>query len=228
MTNKLDPRQLAELYASSDSVESTDDLIERLCTDRDVLDIGCASYAGEQGFGATHALVLARARSCVGIDISDAVLSLPKSDKAEYLVANAETFVHPTRRFDTIYVGDAVEHFSNGGLFLECAAKMLNPGGRVVLVTPNAYGVRCFATLLTDFEPAVHPEHTCFFSVKTLNELVSRHGFRIAKLHYVRGQALDAGDRPLRRGYKLAYRALTSIAGLRKLSDTFAVEIVRD
>ncbi len=199
-------------------------------TGKVVLDVGCANYEGEYGFGLVHGMILARCARCVGIDVSAAVLRLPSAEeaggKAKYFQANAETFSLP-ETFDTIFAGDVIEHFANPGMFLDQAGKMMDATSSLIVVTPNPYGFRNIVGLFCGFEPPIHPEHTILLPVSGMSELASRHGLSLKQVFLIKGQVSMPHDRFLSRAYKLGYRALLKLPVARKLADTFAFQLVK-
>ena len=222
---KLGQSDLLNLYRSSTVIPTVTDLIDIYCKDKEVLDVGCANYEGHASFGAIHKKVLSVCRRCVGVDISQDIFSLPKSDKSEYHLGNAETFRLENRRFDVIFAGDVIEHFSNPGLFLENAQKMLADGGRLLIVTPNPFAFRSWISLVRFFEPAIHEEHTCYLSVASLNEMASRFNLQICRLYYITGQSFDGDYRWLPLAYRTFYRGILSLRIFRRFADTFAFEL---
>ncbi len=133
-----------------------------------------------------HSDLLRRAEKVYGLDIvfDDAQFPPPL-----YIKGSAENFSLP-EKVDVIFAGDLIEHLSNPGLFLECAAKNLKENGRLILSTPNAFNLFVMAEKLVKPEPTVNREHTCYFNQKTLRELLSRYGFTIEEVSYV--ERIDA------------------------------------
>jgi SAM-dependent methyltransferase len=205
---------------------SISSLLDRYVVGRYVLDVGCANYEGQYGFGLVHSMVLERCAKCVGIDVNPAVTKLPASDKAEYFEANAETF-RLKEVFDTIFCGDVIEHLSNPGLFLDSAQSMMASHSNLILVTPNPYGLRSIIGLLRGFEPPSHVEHTILLPRSGIRELAHRYGLRLADVFLIKGQVLMDHDRFLARAYKLTYHALLRLPGARKFADTFAFRLVK-
>jgi 2-polyprenyl-3-methyl-5-hydroxy-6-metoxy-1,4-benzoquinol methylase len=68
-----------------------------------------------------HGVLKRNFDTVIGIDISEEVLELRKYGYEVYVV-NAEDF-DLDRKFETIVVGELIEHLSNPGKFLECAKK---------------------------------------------------------------------------------------------------------
>lgn len=165
------------------------------------LDIGCAdgaitvllaeSVGAKEAFGvdiATEAVAAARERGvkafCVDVDSQD----LPFEDD----------------QLDVVYCGEIIEHVFDPDHLLGEVKRVLKPGGRCVLTTPNLGGWPNRLALLLGRQPypmAVSPKHEGagklllkgeegqwghirVFTLTALKELVRLHGFRI---HTVKG-----------------------------------------
>jgi len=215
---------LSRLYFEAKPVDSVLSLLDMFVQDKKVLDIGCANYAGEYAFGLNHGQIVERCTECVGIDISPALLKLPKRNNVRYFVANAEEF-RISETFDTIFAGDVIEHLSNIGQFLEGARTMMHRDTDLIIVTPNPYGLRSIISLFRGFEPPIHPEHTVLVPISGIVELCTRHGLAVNQIFLVKGQKLLGTDRWLRSAYKRIYRMVIAIPGMAKFVDTLAFQI---
>jgi ubiquinone/menaquinone biosynthesis C-methylase UbiE len=88
--------------------------------------------------------------------------------------------------FDLIIAGDVIEHLANPGMFLDSCRPLLKRNGRLLITTINSFGIGLFAKALLNHE-AVHPEHTAYFSQKTLDRLCSMCGYKVLKRGYIKG-----------------------------------------
>jgi SAM-dependent methyltransferase len=166
------------------------DVIGDLVDGKDVLDVGSINHAFDRRANSkdwVFDLLRRRARSVVGIDIARREVAKARAAGYDIREADAETFVSTDRTFDVVFAGDLIEHLSNPGAFLACAHRNLRPDGRLLLVTPNTYGLRelflAVAGLTND--PPVHAQHTAYFTPTTLRELARRHGFALTRVRYV-------------------------------------------
>lgn len=158
-----------------------EDLIRRSISKDDVvLDVGF------WGQGVTtndahwpHRIIHECAQDVYGLDLvyDEALVPFFKPD--HYFKCSAESFILG-KKFDVIFAGDLIEHLSNPGLFLASCKEHLAPGGRLVIVTPNCYNLFDMAGKITRFEPVVNHDHTCYFNVKTLRQLLAKNGWEIA------------------------------------------------
>ncbi|MGH6899512.1 MAG: glycosyltransferase family protein [Geminicoccaceae bacterium] len=107
-----------------------------------ILDIGCSEGILE--------LLLARAgHQVLGIDIQPAAIAGAREllrseppavrDRIDLRVADALRVELGETGFDTVVLGEVLEHLVNPSAMLERAAAFLKPGGRLVLTTPFGY-----------------------------------------------------------------------------------------
>jgi len=128
---------------------------------RDILDIGCSQgivclILGREGF------------HCAGIDIESASIAvaqeaLAKEDeivrqRVSLQVADAVQLPFPDESFDTVVLGEILEHLVHPARVLAQARRVLRPGARLVVTVP--YGLNA------------HPDHKRTFYPISLLELL--------------------------------------------------------
>lgn len=108
-----------------------------------ILDLGC----GPGGFLATAAGLL-RGRTLWGLDIAMRWLVLARKRLDEeglahvrLVCAGAEAMPFRDRSFAGVVAGDAIEHVADQSATLAEAHRVLQPGGRLVMATPNRYSL---------------------------------------------------------------------------------------
>lgn len=84
----------------------------------------------------------------------------------------------PEETFDVITMQHAIEHLPNPARTLRCAYRLLRPGGRLVVVTPNVNSLarRLFSRHWASWDP---PRHLFLFSNRTLRRALSEAGFNV-------------------------------------------------
>lgn len=85
---------------------------------------------------------------------------------------------YPQEEFDVVVAGEILEHLSNPGLALDALHYNLNLETRLIITVPNAYSFKGFCRALIGHE-LIHPDHTLHHSLRTLTNLLSRHGFTV-------------------------------------------------
>lgn len=97
----------------------------------DVVDIGC-------GVG----ILLERLRDqngckCVGVDISPRAIEMLEAKGFEGLVAELPALPLPDHRFDAAIGTELIEHLDRPDLTLRQMARIVRPGGKVIVSTPD-------------------------------------------------------------------------------------------
>jgi SAM-dependent methyltransferase len=111
---------------------------------------------------------------------------------------------------EIVVAGELIEHLDRPGDFLEAVKELVAPHGRLVLTTPNAHALTNVLGGLVGRE-LVNPDHVSWLSWRTLETLLSRHGWRIESLSYYRFPSVESGSAASRRlfnAYQLLARPL--------------------
>ena len=118
---------------------------------RRVLDLGCACHQfGRTDLPSLHAFIVARAEHTVGVDYLPEEVQKMQAEGYEVLCADVES-MDLGQTFDVVVAGDIIEHLSNPGAFLTRARAHLNPGGLLLVTTPNPVTLeRYFRVLLRE------------------------------------------------------------------------------
>jgi 2-polyprenyl-3-methyl-5-hydroxy-6-metoxy-1,4-benzoquinol methylase len=88
---------------------------------------------------------------------------------------------YPLDHFDAVAMSHVIEHVSDPLVLLAKCRRVLRPGGRLVLLTPNieSLGHDIFGSSWVHLDP---PRHLHLFSLATLREMVERSGFDVTTL----------------------------------------------
>jgi SAM-dependent methyltransferase len=141
---------------------------EPLVAGRSVLEIGCG-----EGYGTAQ---LARsARTIVGVDYDalTAVHAAATYPQAHFVRANLAALPFADESVEVVATLQVIEHVWNHGEFVGECLRVLRPGGRLLVTTPNRL------TFSPGLEKPVNPFHTVEFTAAELVDLLTRHGFAV-------------------------------------------------
>jgi len=143
--------------------------------DAKVLDIGCAA-----GYF-VEASVLA-GWDAQGIDISELALRYahPSIRDRLHYVSLYEADFNETR-FDVVFFGDTLEHFSDPIRVMEKTRSLLRPGGWLIADLPNfhSFNARLYKDKWVLLDP---PQHLLHFSPNSIRALLGKMGFELELL----------------------------------------------
>jgi len=141
-----------------------------------LLDVGC-------GDGRFLAWMSRLGWEGVGVDLDgDAVQTAKERFGVMALEGTIESARFSTSSFDVVTMHHVFEHLSDPMKTLAECYRVLRPGGKLVIVTPNAESLasRLRGPTWLGWDP---PRHLFIFSRRALHELVIRSGFTVWELH---------------------------------------------
>lgn len=126
------------------------------------------------------------ARRCVGVDIVEEGIEVLRERGYDVRVGDAQN-LHlegiETESFDLVVAGDLIEHLADSKGFFESVHRYLKPGGRFIVTTPNPWFALRFVQAARG-NVYENVEHTCWYSMGTLREMLSRHGLEVERAVY--------------------------------------------
>lgn len=116
-----------------------------------------------------------------GLDADPVVVQICKSRGLRVHEGTIEQQDYPDNYFDAITLKHVIEHIYDPVLLLKECHRILKPGGKLVLLTPNleSLGHKKFKYFWLGLDP---PRHLFLFSAKTLSEAIQRAGYRVIHL----------------------------------------------
>jgi SAM-dependent methyltransferase len=145
------------------------------------VDTGCQQMQLRSGAW-LHAHLARTASSIVGIDLDAEGVAGARAAGYEATVLDctdaAALDAAGLAPAQLLIAGEVIEHLDSPGALFENAHRLVQPGGLLVVTTPNAYGWLNVAASLVGRE-INHPDHVCMFTWRTLSNLASRHGWRV-------------------------------------------------
>lgn len=151
-----------------------DELVTRVVMGKKVLDIGFVDNSRTMKLHTTMSTVC----NLMGIDSDVEGVKIAKEKGFNVKIMDAEK-INLGETFDVIVACDIIEHLNNPGLFLKGVLKYLRSNGKLVITTPNPNYFRLNEN---------GSFHTCRFSFRNLEELLSRYGFVIQERGYVKNE----------------------------------------
>jgi 2-polyprenyl-3-methyl-5-hydroxy-6-metoxy-1,4-benzoquinol methylase len=174
-------------------VERDSKLVE-LTRGKSVLHLGCVGFTDctpiekvALAKQSLHAFITKEASDCMGVDLDGPTIrELQKhgifTNVVEGDVEQLDALPREFSNYDVIVAGDIIEHLSNPGLMLDGAKGRLAENGRLVVSTPNAFGIAGWIRVLTGrFREG--EQHVLCFNPITLGQLLERHGYMIDTAH---------------------------------------------
>lgn len=141
-----------------------------------LLDAGC-------GAGVYLAFARDLGWSVLGLEYSEqAGRRASEQFRVEVVPGTFEKF-ETKEKFDVITFWHVLEHFQDPFIVLDKAAKLLKPGGMILLGVPNPAGWECrlFGSRWLSWEA---PRHYWHFTPATLEKAANRSGLRVAHLQF--------------------------------------------
>lgn len=138
---------------------------------KSVLDIGCAQQPN----------IYLSGENVVGLDLEKMEVSKPYT---EHIVADAGQIdnVLAGRKFDSILMGEFIEHVECPYDILRSVKKFIKPGGSLILSTPNPLGFPVvIAEYLTLRKVFYTKHHVFYFTPRWVWRLLERSGYKIKK-----------------------------------------------
>ena len=163
------------------------ELVKGLEDVKTLCDLGCGN-----GFMAGRLAQLGY--DVTGVDASESGIALARSTypQANFVCATVNSDLRDEslpESFDLVLSSDVIEHMYRPADLIEAAVSLVKPNGYVLIGTPYHGYMKNLALALSgklDTHFCVHDVggHIKFFSVKTLSELLHRHGLCDLKFTY--------------------------------------------
>ncbi|BBZ23769.1 class I SAM-dependent methyltransferase [Mycolicibacter hiberniae] len=154
------------------------------CSGRDVLEAGCG-----EGYGAD--LIADVARRVIGLDYDDAAVAHVQAryPRVEAVQGNLAELPLPDAAVDVVVNFQVIEHLWDQAQFIAECARVLRPGGLLMISTPNRI------TFSPGRDTPINPFHTRELNAGELTELLREGGFDMAGMFGVfHGPALQRMD----------------------------------
>jgi SAM-dependent methyltransferase len=155
-----------------------------------VLDIGCAT-------GALLGFLKERRWSVRGLEISLPQAEYCRRRGLEVHPLPLEESPFPAASFDAALASHLIEHLNDPGNFVRELRRILKPGGRFYVTTPNITGLQ--ARIFGSRWRSAIFDHLYLFSARTLRALLEREGFLVERTVTWGGLAGGIAPGPVKR-----------------------------
>lgn len=134
------------------------------------LDVGC-------GNGSFIRYMNTLGWRCEGVEFNPTAVKVCRQAGLKVFHGELEAAGFPDARFDLVTARQLIEHLPNPAAFAKEVARILKPGGRLVIITPNnlSLGKKLFGKWWFANEV---PRHLILFNAGSLSILLEKHGFR--------------------------------------------------
>jgi 2-polyprenyl-3-methyl-5-hydroxy-6-metoxy-1,4-benzoquinol methylase len=194
------------LQANLKRPESRAQIVREFCRGKVVLDIGCVQHDIENADTSTwlHKQIVDVAAEVLGVDYLDDAIAVLKQRGYNVRRGDVNGPLDIDGQFDTIVVGNLIEHLSNFEGLLNNLNRLLKPDGHVLISTCNPFYVEQYFYSAFNNNIIVNPEHTCWLDPITLDQLSKRFGLSTSEVRWVKeGWALSSGVIFDGNGYRL-------------------------
>lgn len=160
------------------------------CSGKKVLHLGCVDECltierMKQGT-LMHLQLLKVVNEIYGVDISEEGIKRLQNEGINNLILGDVEHLDSIKElqekdFDIILATEIIEHLNNPGLFLQSAKALFTSKTEMILTTPSTFRFIGIRYHFKGYE-LVHPDHTCWFSWKTLSTLLTKNGYVINEI----------------------------------------------
>jgi SAM-dependent methyltransferase len=155
-----------------------------------LIDIGCAT-------GALLEKLENRGWECAGVEISPSAEYARRERGLEVRRLPLDECRFPAGAFDMALASHLIEHLNDPAGFVAEVRRILAPGGRFLVSTPNISGFQ--ARLFGSRWRSAIFDHLYLFSVKTLSRLLTENSFTVERIVTWGGLAAGTAPAPLKR-----------------------------
>ncbi len=127
-----------------------------------------------------------RIRETQIVDIDAAAKARAEGEGHQYFEGRLEDFETETR-YDLVLMLNLIEHVSDPQAVLNKAASLLNPGGLLLIKTPNCDSLDARLFHKTYWGGLHCPRHWVIFSEKSFRQLINGTSLHIQRLEYTQG-----------------------------------------
>ena len=172
------PKMTMAEYKKSYDYRIMKKLIDLCGKGNKVLEVGCGS-------GFVSRLIKDNGNEVTGVDIQDSALREARKKGLKVVKARAQALPFKDASFDVVAMPGMIEHFLETQDALAEAKRVLRPGGKLIVATPNFTSFRDRVLVIFGHMPAysMHHDHVKFFNRRRLSQEIRKAGFRLIKTY---------------------------------------------
>lgn len=125
----------------------------------------------------------------IGFDVSEAAIEQAKKDSPDvefYKINDGEKIPLKDKTADFIFSSEVIEHIYDTENAFSEMARILHPGGKILLTTPHHGFIKNLLITFFAFNKHFNPigAHIRFFTKKTLLDLLNKNNLKAVKIGY--------------------------------------------
>lgn len=145
------------------------DIFEKFRSTNNLMDLGCSN-------GLFLEIAKKRGWNVYGTEYDPQCVEIGKQKGIEIYKSDQIPLELFQMKFDVVTSFEVIEHINNPNEEMDFVSRLLRTGGVVYVTTPNFNSVSRFF-LNQNWNVIEYPEHLTYFTFKTLNRLLLKHGY---------------------------------------------------
>ena len=154
---------------------------------KSVLDIGVVEHCREfiDSPDWKHRIIKTLARRAVGCDILKDEVTYLRTLGLDIRLVDATSSADLGEKFETVYIGDVIEHVNDASALLRFAGRHAQTDGEIVVTTPCPFWWKTFASCIKRRPFVGNVDHVCWVTPFNAMELAHRAGLSFVGYHLV-------------------------------------------